>query len=57
MLDDFDIILRKDFLRKAKIALLSYLNGILINNELCLCLVSCCEIMQAESNKKGNNMI
>lgn len=45
MLDDFNIILGQNFLRKAKIALLSYLNGILINNELCLCLVSCCEII------------
>jgi hypothetical protein len=57
MLDDFDIIIGQNFLRKAKIVLLSYLNSILINNELCQCVLSCCEIIQVESNKRGNNMI
>jgi hypothetical protein len=39
-LDDFDIILSLDFLKKAKIVLMSYLERILVTSEICLSFVS-----------------
>jgi hypothetical protein len=41
-LDDYDIILGLDFLRKAKIVLVSYLIGVMIVSEGCPCFVPCC---------------
>ncbi|KAF9661405.1 hypothetical protein SADUNF_Sadunf19G0065300 [Salix dunnii] len=37
--DDYDIIHGLNFLRKTKIVLMSYLNGVMIANERCPCFV------------------
>lgn len=44
VLDDFELIFGLDFLKKDKIALMPYLDGALIANEICLYFVSCCKI-------------
>ena len=36
-LDDFNVILGLDFFKKARIALMPHMNGILLMNELCPC--------------------
>jgi hypothetical protein len=43
-LDNYDIILGLDFLKKAKIILMSYLNGVMIASEGCPCFVPYCNI-------------
>nr|TKR74271.1 hypothetical protein D5086_0000296720 [Populus alba] len=52
-LDDFDVILGLDFLKKAKIALMPHLNGILLANELC----PCHKALMAESRKEGSSLV
>nr|TKS06540.1 hypothetical protein D5086_0000121780 [Populus alba] len=56
-LDDFDLILGLDFLKKAKIALMLYLGGILIVSETCYSFVPCYKNSMIESKKGINNMI
>jgi len=56
-LDDFDLILGLDFLKKAKIALMPYLGGILIASETCPSFVPCYKDSAAESKKGSSSMI
>ena len=56
-LGDFEIILGLDFLKKAKIALMPYLNGILIANEVCPSFIPCCKISVAENSKGSSSVI
>jgi hypothetical protein len=56
-LDDFNAILGLDFLKKAKITLIPYFDGILIANKLCLSFVSCYKALVAKNKKSGSNMI
>jgi len=56
-LNDFDVILGLDFLKKAKIILMSYLGGILIVSETCLIFVPCYKTLVVESKKGRSNMI
>lgn len=43
-LDEYDIIFGLDFLKKAKIILMSYLNGVMIASKGCPCFVPYCNI-------------
>nr|TKS05961.1 hypothetical protein D5086_0000127890 [Populus alba] len=56
-LDDYDLILGLDFLRKAKIALMPYLNGIMIASEGCPCFVPCCNVAVANVAKGKKSLI
>jgi hypothetical protein len=56
-LDDYDIILGLDFLRKAKIVLMPYLNGVMIASEGCPCFVPCCNVAAAKVVKGGKGLI
>jgi len=56
-LDDFDVILGLDFLKKAKIALIPHLNGILLANEVCPYFVPCYKAVVAESRKEGSSLV
>jgi hypothetical protein len=56
-LDDYDIILGFDFLRKAKIVLVLYLNGVMIASEGCLCFVQCCNVATKNVIRGGKNLI
>ena len=56
-LDDFDVILGLDFLKKAKIALMPHLDGILLANEVCPCFVPCHKAVLAESRKEGSSLV
>jgi hypothetical protein len=49
-LDDYDIILGLDFLRKAKIVLMLYLNG-------CPCFVPCCNVAAVNVVKWGKSLV
>jgi hypothetical protein len=57
ILDDFNAILSLDFLKKTKITIIPYFNGILIANKLCPSFVSCYKALVAKYKKSGNNMI
>jgi len=52
-LDDYDIILDLNFVRKAKIVLMSYLNGVMIASEGCPCFIPCCNIAAVNVMKGG----
>jgi len=56
-LDDYDIILGLDFLRKAKIVLMLYLNGVMIASEGCLCFIPCCKVAAANVVKRGKSLV
>ena len=56
-LDDYNIILGLDFLRKAKIVLMSYLNGVMIASEGCPCFVPCCNVAAANVVKGGKSLV
>ena len=56
-LDDYDIILGLDFLRKAKIVLMPYLNGVMIASEGCPCFVPCCNVAAAKVVKGGKGLV
>jgi hypothetical protein len=56
-LDDYDIILGLDFLRKAKIVLMSYLNGVMIASEGCPCFVQCCNVAAANVAKREKSLV
>jgi hypothetical protein len=56
-LDDYDIILGLDFLRKAKVVLMPYLNGMMIASEGCPCFVPCCNIAAANVVKRGKSVV
>lgn len=51
---DYDIILGFDFLKKAKISLMSYLNGIMITSEDCLYFISCYNVSITNNTKDEN---
>jgi hypothetical protein len=57
MLDDFDVILGLDFLKKAKIALMPHLDRILLANEVCPCFVPCYKAVVVESRKEGSILV
>ena len=48
-LDDFDVFLGLNFLKKVKIVLMPHQDGILVVNELCPCFVPCHKAVVAES--------
>jgi hypothetical protein len=54
---DYNIILGLDFLRKAKITLMSYLNGVMISSEVCLFFVSCYNVTTMNAIKGGKILI
>jgi len=56
-LDDYDIILGLDFLRKAKVVLMPYLNGVMIASEGCPCFVPCCIVAAANVVKGGKSVV
>lgn len=55
-LNDFDVITGMDFLRKAKMSLIPYLDGLMITNENCPCFVQCCKAL-TESASKGKKSL
>jgi hypothetical protein len=57
MLDDFDVILGLDFLKKAKIALMPHLDRILLANEVCPCFIPCYKAVVVESRKEGSILV
>jgi len=56
-LDDFDIILGLDFLKRAKIVLMPHLDSILHANKLCPYFIPCHKVVVAESRKEGNSLV
>jgi hypothetical protein len=56
-LDDYDIILGLDFLRKAKIVLMPYLNGIMVASEGCPCFIPCINVAIANVVKGKKSLI
>jgi len=56
-LDDYDIILGLDFLRKVKVVLMPYLNGMMIASEGCPCFVPCCNVAAANVVKGGKSLV
>jgi hypothetical protein len=56
-LDDYDIILGLDFLQKAKIVLMPYLNGVMIASEGCLCFIPCCNVAVANVVKRRKSLV
>jgi hypothetical protein len=56
-LDDYGIILGLDLSRKSKIALMLYLNGVMITSEGCPCFVLCCNVTTTNATKKVKNSI
>ena len=56
-LDNFDIILGLDFLKRAKIVLMPHLDRILLANELCSYFVPCHKVMVVESQKDGSSLV
>jgi hypothetical protein len=56
-LDDYDIILGLDFLQKAKIVLMSYLNGVMIASEGCPCFIPCCNVTAVNVVKWGKSLV
>jgi hypothetical protein len=56
-LDDYDIIFGLDFLQKAKIVLMPYLNGVMIASEGCPCFVPCCNVATANVVKGGKSLV
>jgi hypothetical protein len=53
----FDVILGLNFLKRAKIALIPYLDGILLANELCPYFVPCHKAVVVESRKEVSNLV
>jgi hypothetical protein len=56
-LDDYAIILGLDFLRKSKIVLMSYLNGVMITSEGYPCFVPCCNVTTMNVIRGGKGLI
>jgi hypothetical protein len=56
-LDDYDIIFYLDFLRKTKIVLIPYLNGVMITSVGCPCFVPYCNIPMTNATKGGKSLI
>lgn len=54
---DYNIILGLDFLRKAKITLMLYLNGVMISSEVCLFFVSCYNVTMMNAIKGGKILV
>ena len=54
---DYDIILGLDFLRKSKIVLMLYLNGVMITSEGCPCFVPCCNVAMTNVIRGGKSFI
>jgi len=55
--DDYDIIFYLDFLRKAKIVLIPYLNRVMITSMGCPCFVPYCNIAMTNATKGGKSLI
>ena len=53
-LDNFDVIIGLNFLKKAKIDLMFHLDGILLVNELDPSFVPCHKVVVNESRKESN---
>jgi hypothetical protein len=53
----FDVILGLNFLKRAKIALMPYLDGILLANKLCPYFVPCHKAVVVESRKEVSNLV
>lgn len=52
-LNDSNIILSLDLLRKVDIALMPYLNGVMITSEGCLCFIPCCNVTSTNATKSA----
>jgi hypothetical protein len=56
-LDDYGIILGLDLLRKSKIALMLYLNGVMITSEGYPYFILCCNVTTTNATKRVKSLI
>ncbi|KAJ6998233.1 hypothetical protein NC653_014437 [Populus alba x Populus x berolinensis] len=56
-LDGFDIIIGLDLLNKAKIALMPYLDGIMISSELVFIFIPCYKVLMKNNIKDIKSLV